>query len=485
MADQYGSRHEICNGGSARCGLNGHFQIKGIGRNLLVATNMSESHSHGKLFIDEAAALGFDVKSVGFPLRKAKYSSFTMLQGHLHTKYDYQSVSLLIKFFIISEIIMIDVIEIILIATSLVSFITTLVLFGCYKLGKSNGKNDDDPTVSVFLPFYNENKEHLVCALNKLNEQNYSSRIQVIIIDVGSTNNAITRLKEWISDTEVNHDFQIVERAVNGGRKGFALATGDVYVVVDSDTYIEPNGIYELLTKLWSDEKYAAVCGYITPEDHKDSFIGKLQHYDHISFYDAIRAAQDKLGSVPVLAGAFVAHRTSVVKKLGGWREWLVEGITWCLKVISNGYRTGYAPKAKATTRCPTGAKGLFNQRRRWACGRVEAYVEAWNTHWIAGLCASPWFLFTAAQYIFPSSIILFGFMVAMGIWIPIVIGAANIMLYFLLVQSYTRDFNLPSDLSTRQVFNAPIYSAILEAITWLPSLLGYSDEILGKKKAC
>lgn len=54
MADQYGSRHEVCNGGSARCGLNGHFQIKGIGRNPLVAANMSESHSHGKLFIDEA-----------------------------------------------------------------------------------------------------------------------------------------------------------------------------------------------------------------------------------------------------------------------------------------------------------------------------------------------------------------------------------------------------------------------------------------------
>ncbi|MGX9522699.1 protein adenylyltransferase SelO family protein [Vibrio mediterranei] len=54
MADQYGSRHEVCNGGSARCGLNGYFQIKGIGRNPLVAANMSESHSHGKLFIDEA-----------------------------------------------------------------------------------------------------------------------------------------------------------------------------------------------------------------------------------------------------------------------------------------------------------------------------------------------------------------------------------------------------------------------------------------------
>lgn len=31
MADQYGSRHEVCNGGSARCGLNGFFKLKGLG----------------------------------------------------------------------------------------------------------------------------------------------------------------------------------------------------------------------------------------------------------------------------------------------------------------------------------------------------------------------------------------------------------------------------------------------------------------------
>ncbi|MGX9522700.1 glycosyltransferase family 2 protein [Vibrio mediterranei] len=386
---------------------------------------------------------------------------------------------------------MIDVIEVILIATSLLSFVTTLVLFVCYKLRKSKYTNRDDPKVSVFLPFYNENEQHLICALNKLNEQDYSSRIQIIVIDDGSTNKAIAGVKAWISNIEVNHDFQIVERALNGGRKGLALdhvlelgvATGDVYVVVDSDTYIEPNGISELVTKLWSDDKYAAVCGYITPENHKDSFIGKLQHYEHISFYGAIRAAQDKLGCVPVLAGAFVAHRASVVEKLGGWSEWLVEDIAWCWKAISNGYRTGYAPKAKATTQCPTDAKGLFNQRRRWARGRVEAYTEAWKTHWVAGLCASPWFLLTAAQYIFPSSIILLGFMVAMGIWIPILIGGANIIVYFLLVKSYIRDFDLASDLSNNQVFKAPIYSALLESITWLPNLLGYSDEILGKKK--
>lgn len=125
----------------------------------------------------------------------------------------------------------------------------------------------------------------------------------------------------------------------------------------------------------------------------------------------------------------------------------------------------------------------MFNQRRRWSRGRVEAYTEAWKTHWIAGLFASPWFLLTATQYIFPSSIILFGFMVTMGIWIPIVIGFLNIIVYFLLVRSFIKDFDLSSDFSNLQVLKSPVYSALLEFITWLPNLLGYSDEVLGKKK--
>ena len=54
LADRYGSRHEVCNGGSARCGFDGAFQVKGIGVTPLVAQNMSKSHSHGKLFLDEA-----------------------------------------------------------------------------------------------------------------------------------------------------------------------------------------------------------------------------------------------------------------------------------------------------------------------------------------------------------------------------------------------------------------------------------------------
>lgn len=90
-------------------------------------------------------------------------------------------------------------------------------------MGVTNLKNLDAIVISnlkfYILTFYNENEQHLLCALNKLNNQIYSSRIQVIVIDDGSTNNVIAKVKDWISKNELKHDFHMVERAVNGGRK--------------------------------------------------------------------------------------------------------------------------------------------------------------------------------------------------------------------------------------------------------------------------
>lgn len=385
---------------------------------------------------------------------------------------------------------MLEFIELFLVATSAITLLTTIVLFLAYKFRSDVECVKPLPKVSVFLPYYNEDSDVLCNALSHLESQIYHQPIEVLIIDDGSTNETTIDVEQWLIGQK-KQDYKLIKKVKNDGRKGFALdyalnlgiATGEVYVVVDSDTFIEPNGIAELVSKLWSDDRYAAVCGYITPYNYRDSFIGLLQHYEHISFYGAIRAAQDRLGCVPVLAGAFVAHRASVVKELGGWSEWLVEDIAWCWKAISNRYKTGYAPKAKATTQCPIDARGLFKQRRRWARGRVEAYMVAWKTHWLAGLCSTPWFIVTATQYIFPSSIILLLFMVLFNIWVPILLGVINLAFYLILVRSYMSDYALEAELTKIQMLKAPMFSMLLEVITWLPNLFGYVDEVLGKKK--
>ncbi|MGF1683883.1 glycosyltransferase family 2 protein [Photobacterium minamisatsumaniensis] len=385
---------------------------------------------------------------------------------------------------------MFDLIEFLLIATSAITLLTTIILFSSYKLKAESANSISTPSVSVFVPYYNEDPNLILSVLSFLEVQKYPHKLEVLLIDDGSTNGTTKEVEQWLT-IERNQNYKLINKPINNGRKGFALdyvinldiPTGEVYVVVDSDTFIEENGIQELVQKLWSDDRYAAVCGYITPNNYQDSFIGLLQHYEHISFYGAIRAAQDRLGCVPVLAGAFVAHRASVVKELGGWSEWLVEDIAWCWKAISNRYKTGYAPRAKATTQCPMDAKSLFKQRRRWARGRVEAYVVAWKTHWVAGLCSTPWFIITAIQYIFPSSLILLFFMIVFNIWIPILLGVINMIFYLILARSYISDYELKTELSTIQMLKVPIFSMTLETITWLPNLIGYIDELSGKKK--
>ncbi|KJG10605.1 glycosyltransferase family 2 protein [Photobacterium kishitanii] len=385
---------------------------------------------------------------------------------------------------------MFDFLELILISTSSITLFTTVVLLVFYKYGKEQVNVKILPSVSVFVPYYNEDSDVLLKTLSYLDNQEYPLLLEVLIIDDGSTNDSKKAVEQWLNVPR-RQKYLLINKHKNNGRKGFALdyalsleiATGDAYVIVDSDTFIQSDGIKELVSKLWSDDRYAAVCGYITPNNYKDSFIGLLQHYEHISFYGAIRSAQDKLGCVPVLAGAFVAHRASIIKDLGGWSEWLVEDIAWCWKAISNGYKTGYAPKAKASTQCPIDSKGLFNQRRRWARGRVEAFVVAWKTHWFAGICSTPWFFITASQYIFPSSLILLGLMLVFHIWIPLILGGINMIVYLILLHLYIKENDLQRELTTSQILKAPLFSLVLESITWLPNLLGYIDEILRKKK--
>ncbi len=386
---------------------------------------------------------------------------------------------------------MLDAIEVFFTTIALLSLIITTVLFFAYLFKKDSPTSAYNPTVTVLIPFYNENSSTLIKSLEQLEKQDYKNKLQVLLIDDGSKNDTAEYVNDWISHGTKN-DYILISKPNNGGRKGLALdyalntgiATGEVYVVVDSDTYIEDSGIRELVTKLWSKERYAAVCGYITPENYNDSFLGLLQHYEHVSFYGAIRTAQDKLGCVSVLAGAFVAHRASVVKELGGWSEWLAEDIAWCWKAISSSYRTGYAPKAKALTQCPINGRDLFMQRRRWARGRVEAYSVAWKTNWVAGIACTPWFLVTAAKCIFPSFLVLLAFLLFFGLWIPFSIAMINVILNVILVALYVREYRSEDDdIKSSYYIKAPVFNILMDVVTWIPNIFGYYDGISGKEK--
>jgi len=312
-----------------------------------------------------------------------------------------------------------------------------LIIFLCSR--KYVTQHDELPSVSVLIPFYNEDAAILIKVLDHIEQQVYPLQLQVVLIDDGSTNDTPEDLRCWLMDSHI-HNYQLLTRERNGGRKGpaldYALATGilrgDIYVVVDSDTFIEPDGISHLASKLWQNPKCAAVCGSLAPVNPRGSLLGDIQFYELIGFHGAIRSAQDRLGRVPILSGAFVAHRASAVKTVGGWGHWLVEDISWCWKALAMNFHTGYAPEALATTQCPQTFAGFSRQRRRWARGRVEAFIAAWCVSVWKGLIFAPWFVLTSIQLLFPPGIIMLPILIYFQLWPPVILSVVTLMLYLI-----------------------------------------------------
>ena len=245
-------------------------------------------------------------------------------------------------------------------------------------------------------------------------------------------------------------------------------------MVVDSDTYLEKQSIRKVVERMWQDEKCAAVCGYIVPANEKKTFWQKLQYFEHISIYPVMKSAQDSMGVVTIMAGAFVAHRMSVVKDIGGWGEWIVEDIAWTWKALASGYSTGYCPDAVAYTYSPETKKDLSKQRRRWSRGRVEAYRTVLATSPLKALLFLPLFILYTLRLLPPllcALPILTIYFQQWWIFSAILISLIVSFLTFKLYQTY-----LPKYLRTNMsdMARSSYYNSIFEVFLWHPHLIGF-----------
>ena len=107
-----------------------------------------------------------------------------------------------------------------------------------------NGKEIE---VSVIVPVYNEDKT-LVAILEKINQQSIAGiKIEIIIINDGSTDNSLKILKEHSS---LFHKLINLEKNSGKGaavREGLKLATGDYILFQDADMEYDPSEYTKLL----------------------------------------------------------------------------------------------------------------------------------------------------------------------------------------------------------------------------------------------
>lgn len=99
---------------------------------------------------------------------------------------------------------------------------------------------------SICIPMYNAEKTIVRCIDSVLN-QSYKD-FEVIIVNDGSTDNSVN-----IADEVIKEDsrFRIIAKNNQGvfhaRTTGYELATGEFIISLDSDDYLEPTALEEIL----------------------------------------------------------------------------------------------------------------------------------------------------------------------------------------------------------------------------------------------
>lgn len=247
------------------------------------------------------------------------------------------------------------------------------------------------PTVSVIFPVFNEEgfiERTLVQAL----ETAYPlDKLQVIAVNDGSrdrTFQIMQRVQQRYPELIlVNLEKSMGKRGAIAA--GAQLATGEILVFSDSDSFFQPDAIRRIVDG-FADPAVAAVTGHCDVENAWTNLLTKMQTVRYYVSFRVMKAAESVFDAVTCLSGPFAAYRREVFMSVAD--AWLNQ--RWCGApatfgddraltnfVLRQGHAVIYDARARCTTIVPEDYRTFLLQQMRWKrswfreCLRGCAYI--------------------------------------------------------------------------------------------------------------
>jgi cellulose synthase/poly-beta-1,6-N-acetylglucosamine synthase-like glycosyltransferase len=278
------------------------------------------------------------------------------------------------------------------------------------------------PPVTVIVPAYNEGA-NIVQSVTALLALNYPSH-EVIVVDDGSTDDTLARLKDAFALTEVDliyrrhiptgpmerffvspdHPALTVVTKPNTGKAdalnvGINLARSPYFCSVDADSLLEQNALLRLMGPIVSDpERVVATGGIVRIANGckvKDGrivevrlpvdMLSRLQVVEYLRCFLFGRTGWSSLGALLILSGTFSLFHRETVMKVGGYdRRTVAEDMELVVRLHRRmreqgaPYRVTFIADPICWTEAPAKVVQLGRQRRRWHCGLGESVFSHW-----------------------------------------------------------------------------------------------------------
>ncbi len=230
------------------------------------------------------------------------------------------------------------------------------------------------PKTAIVVPCFNEQRG-IVETLTSLLSLDYpTDKLEIIVVDDGSTDNTLALAREFESDPRVR-----VFTKENGGKHtamNFALAHTDAEFIgcLDADSVVAPSALKKI-AEVFVNPRVAAV----TPGIHTKETKNILQHMQKVEYRISLfnRFILAALGSAFITPGPFSIFRASVVREVGGWKHGhSTEDMEMALRIQHEGHLIANCPAAIVHTATPPTVRRLFKQRVRWTYGFIRNAVD-------------------------------------------------------------------------------------------------------------
>jgi len=196
--------------------------------------------------------------------------------------------------------------------------------------------------------------------------------LEIIVVDDGSDDGMSHAVLPYLVDEHV----RLLRKPDRGGKSScvnFAVAesTGEIVLVIDTDSGVEKNTIWEIVQP-FADPRVGAVGGTVRVRNARCNLVTMCQAHEYLHAIFLGRQLQSRLGIMSCASGALGAFRREAVQRAGGWDVGPGEDGDLTIKVRKLGYKAVFTPYAVCNTDAPTTWRGLFKQRRRWNRGLIR-----------------------------------------------------------------------------------------------------------------
>lgn len=247
--------------------------------------------------------------------------------------------------------------------------------------------DDALPKATTIVPAYNEGKL-VYKTLRSLVDSDYpKDKLQILCVDDGSKDDTWKWMQK--AKREFGDRVSIYQQPENRGKRqalyrGFHLATGEVFITVDSDSIVKKDTLRQMASPFIADENCGAVAGNVRVLNRKKGLIPRMLEVSFAFSFEFIRSAQSALGSVFCTPGALSAYRKEAV--MTALPEWINqtfmgqpstigEDRAMTNMILKQGYKVFFQRHAYVFTNIPERYKNLHKMFTRWERSNVRETI--------------------------------------------------------------------------------------------------------------